>query len=225
MKIRMFTVAEWIAAILLTVAVLILLFARAQHAGGLWRDECASVQLAEMPTVGDLFNNFQRESFPAFFPLIVRGYSATFGTSDTSFRSFGLGVGVMLLAVIWLNSLLLFGSPPLVSLGLLGLNVTFFIWGTTIRGYGIGSVLILFAFGLIAKLLLEPTRSRIAAALLAALASVQVLLYNSVLLASIAAAALAVCVVREKLRPALAIAGIAAVCAISMLPYLGPVVI
>src|SRR5439155_14994527 len=81
MKIRMFTVAEWIAAILLTVAVLILLFARAQHAGGLWRDECASVQLAEMPTVGDLFKNFQRESFPAFFPLIVRAYSATFGTS------------------------------------------------------------------------------------------------------------------------------------------------
>src|SRR5437870_8963803 len=144
MKIRTFKLAEWTMAVLLTVAVLILLFARATHAGALWRDECACVQLAEMPAVGDLFNNFQRESFPAFFPLIVRAYSATFGTTDTSFRSFGLGIGVMLLAVIWLNSLLLFGSPPLVSLGLLGLNVTFLIWGTTIRGYGIGSVLILF---------------------------------------------------------------------------------
>jgi hypothetical protein len=213
---------EWVTAILLTLAVLVLLIVRAQHAGGLWRDECASVQLAEMPTLSDHFHNFQRESFPAFFPLSSRAYTTVFGTSDAAFRAFGIAVGVLLLVVAWFNSRILAGSPPLISLALLGFNISFLTWGITIRGYGIGSVLILFAFGLIARLLLETSKSRIAAALLAAVASVQVLLYNSVLLAAMTAAVLTVCVIQRKFRPALATTGIASVCAVSMLPYLRP---
>jgi hypothetical protein len=51
---------------------------------------------------------------------------------------------------------------------------------------------------------------------------VQVLLYNSVLLAAMTVAVLAVCVIRRKFRPALAVVGIASVCAVSMLAYLKP---
>jgi hypothetical protein len=221
MKIITLKAAEWVTAVLLSLVILVLLIVRAQHAGGLWRDECASVQLAEMP-LSDLFHNFQRESFPAFFPLSIRAYTTVFGTSDAAFRAFGVAVGVLLLAVAWFNSRFLTSSPPLMALALLGLNVSFLTWGTTIRGYGIGSVLILFAFGLIARLLLEPSTSRIAAALLVSMLSVQVLLYNSVLLAAMTAAVLAVCVIRRQFRPALAITGIAGICAISMLPYLRP---
>jgi hypothetical protein len=214
--------AEWIVAVLLSLVILVLLIVRAQHAGGLWRDECASVQLAEMSTLADLFHNFQRESFPAFFPLSIRAYTTVFGTSDAAFRAFGVAVGLLLLAAAWFNSRLLSHSPPLISLALLGLNMSFLTWGTTIRGYGIGSVLILFAFGLIAGLLLEPSKSRIGAALLASVLSVQFLLYNSVLLGAITAAVLAVSIIRRKFRPAFATAAIAGVCATSMLPYLRP---
>lgn len=222
MKSQILKFAEWSTAILLTLAVLVLLFARAQHAGGLWRDECASVQLAEMPRIADVFKNFQRESFPALFPLTVRAYGAIFGTSDTALRTFGLMVGVMLLVVIWINALLLTGTPPLLALALLGLNTTFLVSGTSMRGYGIGSVAVLLVVGLVGKMLLEPTRSRIFAAFCASVLSVQFLLYNSVLLAAIATAVVIVSLLRRQFRTVLAMGAICIVCAISMLPYLWP---
>ena len=81
---------EWATAVVLTLFIVGLLLIRAQHAGALWRDECASVQLAEMPALADIFHNFQRESFPPVFPLTLRAYAAVFGTSDSAFRAFGL---------------------------------------------------------------------------------------------------------------------------------------
>jgi len=213
---------EWITAILLSMVVAVLLFVRAQHAGALWRDECASLQLAEMPRAGDVLNNFQRESFPAPFPLTVRAYAAIYGTSDAALRAFGFVVGLMLLAAVWINARLLKTGPPLLLLILLGLNTTFLVWGTGIRAYGIGSVLILLAFGLVAKMLVEPTNFRIAGAFLACLASVQFLLYNSVLLVAIGFAGFVVCLTQKNIRAGIALAGICGLCAIAMLPYLGP---
>jgi hypothetical protein len=222
MKSQILRVAEWSTAILLTLVVLLLLFARAQHAGGLWRDECASLQLAEMPRIADVFKNFQRESFPAPFPLTVRAYGAVFGTSDASLRTFGFVIGVMLLAVVWVNALLLTGPPPLLALALLGLNATFLISGTSIRGYGMGSVAVLLVLGLVGRMVIDPTRPRILTALVASLLSVQFLLYNSVLLMAIATAVAIVSLLRRQLRLALAMGAICIVCALSMLPYLWP---
>ena len=134
--------AEWATAILLTIAVVSLMVVRALHAGGLWRDECAAVQLARMPTFTDIAKNFQYEAFPLLFPTVVRGYTNVFGTSDIAFRMFGLAVGVLLLAVLWFNAWQLGGAPPLLSLSLLGLNTSVLVWGTSVRGYGLGMVLI-----------------------------------------------------------------------------------
>lgn len=222
MKSKILTVTEWSTAALLTLAILILLYARAHHAGGLWRDECASVQLAEMPTISDVCKNFQRESFPALFPLTVRAYGAVFGTSNASLRTFGFIVGLTLLAVVWVNALVLTGPPPLLALALLGLNTTFLISGTSIRGYGLGSVAVLLVVGLVGKMVLDPTRPRILAALVASLLSVQFLLYNSVLLIAIATAVVIVSLLRRQLRLVLAMGAICIVCAMSMLPYLWP---
>src|SRR5205823_9962507 len=46
--------AEWTVAILLSLTVLFLLAVRVTHAGALWRDECAVVNLARMPSVTDI---------------------------------------------------------------------------------------------------------------------------------------------------------------------------
>lgn len=213
---------EWVTAILLTLVILFLLVVRAEHAGALWRDECASVQLADMPTLSDIFHNFQRESFPPVFALALRSYIAICGSGDIAFRAFGVAIGAMMLVVIWLNASLLTNSPPLLSLLLLGLNASFLVWGTGIRGYGIGSVAVLLALGTIGKMLVQPSNTRIAVALLAALASVQLLLYNSVLLIAIAAGVMAVCLTRGTRKPLIAMAGIGSVCALSVLPYIGP---
>src|SRR2546421_12676022 len=67
MKIRLFNLAEWCLAILLSLAVLFLLVVRARHACALWRAECASLQVAVITTLHDLLQNVQRASSPASF--------------------------------------------------------------------------------------------------------------------------------------------------------------
>src|SRR5439155_20435459 len=78
---------ELIAALLLSVAVLFLLFVRGTHAGALWRDECGTVGLATMPTLSNVMEYFDHQTFPPLVPLIVRAYVAVFGGSDVALRS------------------------------------------------------------------------------------------------------------------------------------------
>src|SRR6202035_6142522 len=95
---------ELLVAISLSVVVIVLLLIRATHAGALWRDEAATLQLAQMPTLGDVAANFQHEAFPLPFPLLIRTYVALFGATDASLRWFGFVIGVAVVAVAWLHS-------------------------------------------------------------------------------------------------------------------------
>ena len=134
--------AEWALAVLLSATALFLLVVRATHAGPLWRDECAVVNLARMPSVADIVRNFQHEAFPVPFPILIRAYTNVFGDSDIALRCFGIGAGIALLGALWFSAYTTGRGPPLISLALLGLNTTFLFWGTTVRGYGLGSALI-----------------------------------------------------------------------------------
>ena len=212
--------AEWIVAILLTATALFLLIVRGTHAGALWRDECAVVHLARMPSISDIFRNFQHEAFPPLFPLTIRVYTILFGTSDTAFRIFGFCVGCMLIGAFWATSRLFRSGVPLVGLALLSLNTTFLVWGTTIRGYGLGSVLIVLAFGFVGRLLLVSNRAADIAAALVCLAAAQILLYNSVLVVAIGASAGAVLLCRRRLKRALVMSAVSAASLLSILPYL-----
>lgn len=212
--------AEWITAILLSLTVLFLLVVRAEHAGGMWRDECGVVQLARLPSLSEVVNNFQHEAFPPPFPLTIRLHTTLFGTSDISLRCFGLTVGIALIGVAWFNARVVGDGVPLVLLVLFGLNSTFLVWGTTIRGYGIGSVLIVLAFGLTARLLREPKPSSVIAALLASIAAVQFLITNLVFAAAIAFSATAACLIRRSMKLALVVAGIGLCCLLSTLFFL-----
>ncbi len=214
--------AEWLLGVLLTATIVCLLVIRAMHVGALWRDECAVVQLAEMPSVSDVLRNFQHEAFPPLFPLLVRRYAVVFGSSDTALRIFGFCVGCLLISAFWFNSRFIGRSVPLLSLALLGLNTTFLVWGTTLRGYGLGSVLIVLAFGLTVKTTIEPTAARVAATTLACLAAVQCLLHNVVLIGALTLSAAAVCLARHNLKQVIVFLGILAVCMISFVPYIRP---
>jgi hypothetical protein len=211
---------ELITAILLSAVVLFILIARATHAGGLWRDESDSVQLALMTTWGDMLEHLQFTSFPVLFPAVIRVYATLFGTSDISLRCFGLMVGVAFVCIAWWHSRTLFNEAPLLSLALIGLNTTFLTVGTWIRGYGLGSVLMVLAFTLTAKLLLQPTARWFAAVLLAYLASMQCLFFDGVLAPAMALAVATVWVFRGRLKPALTLTGVVAVCIITYIPYI-----
>jgi hypothetical protein len=213
--------AEWTIAILLSLTVLFLLAVRVNHAGALWRDEVAVVNLARMPSVTDTARNFQHEAFPVPFPLFVRVYTNILGTTDLALRAFGFIAGCAILSAIWLGARFIGRGPPIVALALLGLNATFLFWGTTVRGYGFGSALIILAFGLLASLLREISVGRIIAAILVSIAAVQCLVHNLALVAAMVVAASIVCLVRHDFKRLIIFLSVLGICMISFIPYLG----
>jgi hypothetical protein len=198
---------------------LFLLTVRATHAGGLWRDECAVVQLAGMPSIAEVLRNFQHEAFPPLFPFIVRIYTIVFGSSDSVLRIFGFCVGCLIVSAFWINSRLFRNDVPLVGLGLMSLNTTFLVWGTTMRGYGLGSGLIVLMFGCVANLLLASNPQRNIIAMFVCFLGVQVLLYNCVLLVALSGSAGVICLLQRRSKQALVIFAISAVAILSLLPY------
>src|SRR5438552_10432724 len=210
---------EWLLAILLSALTILTLAVRATQAGALWRDDCAVVQLAGMPSVSDVLGNFQHEAFPPLFPLIVRIYTVVFGSSDTALRIFGFCVGCLVIGAFWVNSRLFRPDVPLVALALTSLNTTFFVWGTTIRGYGLGSAMIVLIFGCLGSMLLAEKRQRFITVALICFFGVQILLYNGVLLIAVAASAIAILLVQSRSKQAFVVFTICVVAMLSLLPY------
>jgi len=200
--------------------VLFLIAVRVNHAGALWRDECAVVQLARMPDVSDITRNFQHEAFPIPFPILIRGYTNLFGDTDSSLRVFGAAVGSALVCALWLSAKCAGDGLPIISLSLLGLNTTFLIWGLTIRGYGLGSVFVILVFGLFAAFLGKPSPATMVAAVLLSIAAVQCLVHNLVLVFALTISVTVICLLRRDARNMAIFLAILALCGISFLPYL-----
>jgi len=220
---------ETVAAGVLTLAVAALLAVRLLHAGGLWRDEAGAARLATLPTFGEAWGLFQHEAFPLLFPVTLRAYTFLAGGGDQALRAFGLAVGLVIVGILWWNARAA-RTVPLLSLALLGLGVPFLVYGDSLRGYGLGSALILLTFGLLARALGDVEAppspaagaSRAALTMVAAVASVQVLLSNAALLGALCVAACIVAARRRRWGFAAWVLGCGAIAALSLLPYAGP---
>ncbi|HEY2122629.1 MAG TPA: hypothetical protein VGH07_03465, partial [Chthoniobacterales bacterium] len=66
---------EWLFALLGTGLVICLHWIFATHAGGLWRDEVNTVSVANLPSLSELWNHIEFDSFPIVWPLIIRFWS------------------------------------------------------------------------------------------------------------------------------------------------------
>lgn len=205
-------VAEWVIAVVLSAAVLFLLATRATHAGGLWRDECGTVQLARMPSVMAIIDYFDHQTFPPLVPLLVRTYTYFCGEGELSLRFFGFLAGVTFLGVVWFNARAAGNGVPLLSLALLGLSPTFLVWGTTVGGYGFGAVLIVLVFAMTAKLLRTPTPTVIFFAAGAALVSQQLAIGNLIFSLTIALSALIGALTNRAFKTVSIIAALAVCC-------------
>jgi hypothetical protein len=210
---------DLVIAVLLSVTVLFFLVIRATYAGALWRDEAATVQLAQMPTIGEIAKNFQHEAFPLPFPLLLRAYMGVFGASDASLRWLGFAVGVALLVAAWFNSIRAGDRRPLIFLSLFCLNATFLTWGTSVRGYGIGCVFLVLAIGFTARAIRSRTVRNAILSTLAGIASVQFMINALPLIAAIAFAAVLAFGVNKQFRNAAIVCGCGALCALSFAPY------
>ena len=127
---------EWGVCLGATVAAVSLHLIFLVHGGGLWRDEAITVNQSAM-TFSEMWQNFTLVGSPLYMPLALRGWSALgAGHSDASFRAYGFVVGIVLLGALWFNAWAMGRQLPLLSLGLLAVNVTFVRWGDTVRAYG-----------------------------------------------------------------------------------------
>ncbi|MDQ6911798.1 MAG: hypothetical protein M3128_02870 [Verrucomicrobiota bacterium] len=188
------------------------------HAGGLWRDEIGSLEIATMRTFSELWSNLAFESFPALFPLLLRAV-ASVSASDHALRIFGVVIGLCILAALWLNARTFRIGFPLVALALIGGNAHMIRYGDSIRGYGIGILFILLSLGAFWRLVESCTVVNAMIAGLCALLSVQALYYNSVLIFAVCLGAVAVALRRKNFALVLIVLSIGAIAALSLLPY------
>ena len=218
------TKAEWGVCVAATLAAIWLHVIYLTHAGGLWRDEAAVVQLAVLPGAGEVWEMLPHGGTPALFPAAVRLWSAIgFGASDFGLRCLGFGIGLAILGAIWLNARVLGISFPLVSLGLLAANSSLVRWGDSLRAYGLGCFFILLTLALVWSLMLRPGVGRFLAATLAAVFCVQSLYPNAFLVLAICVAGCGVCLRHDEGRTAMWVLAVGVAPALSLVPYIGPV--
>lgn len=211
---------EWILAILLSSAVLFLMVVRTTHGGALWRDECDSVQLSQIPRFSDLLANLHFTAFPILFAAILRGYMSLFGGSDFALRGFALLVGIGFVAATWFYSVSLNRQAPLFLLGLIGLNSNFLVEGMAVRGYGLGAVLLIVCLTLTAKIAEQFSTRKLLAIALFFLAATQMTFFDGALAPAILLAAIAVLFLHRRFRIAMLIAVIGLVIGVAYVPYI-----
>ena len=211
---------EWGVAAVAVLLILCFHFVFWLRAGALWRDEVNTLQFAAWPSVREICDSLQYDSFPVFSSLALRAWvSAGWGRTDFGLRAFGFTVGIAILAALWLDARLKGISIPLLSMPLFALSPVVIRFGDSIRPYGLGIVFLLAASGLIWKTSVKPGRLHIVGAALSAILAVQCLYQNAFLLLAICAGGIAVCARTRQWKRALLVAAIGGVSAISLLPY------
>lgn len=191
------------------------------YAGPLWRDEVNTINVAQVPSLHELWQNMAFESFPPLWPLLVRGCCFLgLAGSDASIRVLGLYVGIFFLGSLWLCARWLGCRAPILSIALLGtLPAIIFILGAN-RAYGLASCLLLLSFGTIWRMVVLPSRRRIFVAGLTSFLFAHCVYYDVVFLAAMLAGGALVSLRRQQWKTLVALVGIGTISAASLAIYL-----
>jgi len=208
---------EWFTALLVTLAVVWLHLHFWQNAGGLWRDEINTLNLAQSHS----FVVMSHDSFPILLALLLDGWTRLgFGDTDAGLRLAGMLFGLTIPVAFWVLARVI-RRPPLFGLVMFGLNTLLISYGDSLRAYGLGSALIVLALTAMWSLLKNPSWFRAGLLALTATLSVQTLYQNSILFFGICLGGFAVCARRKDLSTAIKILCAGGVSAASLLPYYG----
>jgi hypothetical protein len=237
--------SEWLFAAVATAVIVYRHWVNLRDAGGLWRDEAHTAELAQLPTWSEIISNLQWDSFPILSTALLRAWCyLPGGSSDTGLRWFGMLIGVGILAGLWWLARRAHGGPPSIALLLWGMNPIAVRFADSVRPHGLGLFWMVLVWTAIAGLVprstaprrsASPTSDVLAAGSpverspgwfrwlvtgLLAIAAVQTLYPNALVLAALlAAAAVAVMASRRVLR-VLGLVLVGAVAAASLLPYI-----
>ena len=213
--------AETAVALAGTAFSAMLLVLTAMYAGPLWRDETNTINMAQMSSLKELWNNMPFESFPLLWMLLLRGCGFLgLAGSDAGIRVLGLYVGLFFLGSLWLCSRWMGRRAPILSIGLLGSLPAFvFVVGAN-RAYGLASCLLVLSFGMIWRMVEFPSRSRILLAGLTCFLFVHCVYYDAVFLCAMLAGGAMVAIRRRQWRTLGALVGIGAVSGASLVIYM-----
>ena len=210
---------DHLVAVVATIVIVFLHACLTPNVGGLWRDEVNTINLATLPTWHDVWEFHNQDSFPLLFASTVRIWSGLFGSSDESIRLLGLIIGFGVVGAFWINARLM-GLPfPFWSLVLAGANPMIIRYGDSARGYGLSLIFLLLMFGFIWNVTQRLEWRRLVIATVTAVVGVHATYYNAVLLFAICTGGCFVALQERKGRTALAVVGIGAAAAMSLLPY------
>ncbi len=193
------------------------------HAGALWRDEISSLRLANAIGTREFWSCFGTDVFPPFYFLVLRCWVFLgLGFSDIAFRYFGFGIGVALIAAIWITAYGKRRSTPLWPLALLALTPLTFQCGDQLRPYGLAGIFVILAFGAIWRVTFSDEFSKSAAIIagLCTVLAVQTSYSNSLLIFAICTAGIFASLRSGFSKRAMIILLIGIIAALSLAPYL-----
>lgn len=215
---------DWAVAITATVVLVGFHYVFLRSAGALWRDEVDCVNSATLTSLKESWTKLQFQSFPIVWSGLLWAWIwIGTGKTDSGIRVLGFVIGLGVLAVLWRNARLLGHSPPLIALTLLGFNSAVLTYGDSIRGYGLGMLTGLLSFGIVWQAIDAPTKGHVGLAILTSLVAVHSNYYNVVFVFAACLGAAAVALRRKSWKSGVLILGTGALCASSLLVYLGTV--
>ena len=214
--------SEWVLTGTLAICAIALQVAYWTHAGGLWRDEANSINLATVPRIRDLWDHLDGDSFPLLWLLVLRGWAwMGLAGSDLSIRALSLLISFGILAAIFWIARRSGVAFPIISLLFVACNPVFVRCVGANRAYGLGILLLLAVYGAIGAILRNPFHwTRFAGACVLAILAVQCMYFNTVFLWMITGSAVIVSLCRKDKARAAACAGIGLIATATMLPYI-----
>jgi hypothetical protein len=191
------------------------------HAGGLWRDEVSSLTTVS-GSWSDQARLLEFESFPVFWPIVLRGWiAAGGGASDAALRVFGALGGLCLVAAVWFVLRRLGKSVPLLSLALVAVNPEIIRWGASVRAWSVGAALVLVLVVIAWEAAQRWSARHVMLVLGVAVAATQAVYQNLVLVAAPVGCAMAVAWSRRVWQSLAALGAVGLLCVLSLLPYQG----
>lgn len=178
---------ELAAALALSVGAAWLQWEFRARAGGLWRDEVSSVNVAGARGASEFWRVTANNSNPVLHPvaLALAGGLDERLLSDAGLRGLGLLTGLALLAALWWGAAATGAGPPLLATALLAMSPAAVVATAMVRPYGLGALATLAHFVLTWRLLRRPSGAACALAALAAVLSVHALYQTPSLVAAV----------------------------------------
>ena len=152
--------------VLLLLAVVLGAVARLRTGSALWLDEALSVEIARRP-VPDLLDALRRDGSPPLYYLLLHGWTAVTGTSDTAVRALSTVLSLAALPVTWAAGRRLGGDRvAAAALVLLAVNPFAVRYATEARMYALVQLLAVLGLLAVLRALERPSPTRLLAVLL-----------------------------------------------------------